>query len=238
MYSLSIVKIMAPPLQVEDKAKIFPLKNEVFLFNFPGEQQLLSILRRGPWLFDGEPFVMVRIHELPLSMMTMDMAHTIGAQFVGIETRTVIATDAPNNDHMVLPRDLDRGTLPPVIQPADSSCVMQLSSVPTSLDVIAAMKAESHGVITAAAKTMTIDEGNVDPKEGVVKRVSSSHRCKSLPPNDGSKLDFEEVARLHKRSRHEKHRSSSSTKRFCSENDLVDAIKENFVNLEMVKAIM
>ncbi|KAK8534622.1 hypothetical protein V6N12_057266 [Hibiscus sabdariffa] len=65
------------------------------------EQQRLSILRRSPWLFDGEPIIAapfdsslslneydftkilywVRIHELPMNMMTMDMASTIGSQF-------------------------------------------------------------------------------------------------------------------------------------------------------------
>ncbi|KAK8579473.1 hypothetical protein V6N13_142681 [Hibiscus sabdariffa] len=44
---------------MEEQVEVFPLKNGVFLFKFPSEQQLLRIIRRGPWLFDEEPFVMV-----------------------------------------------------------------------------------------------------------------------------------------------------------------------------------
>ncbi|KAK8578505.1 hypothetical protein V6N13_100341 [Hibiscus sabdariffa] len=44
---------------MEEHAEVFPLKNGVFLFKFLGEQQLLSIIRHEPLLFDGEPFYMV-----------------------------------------------------------------------------------------------------------------------------------------------------------------------------------
>ncbi|KAK8628096.1 hypothetical protein V6N13_063808 [Hibiscus sabdariffa] len=96
--------------QAEEKAEILPLKHGVFLFKFPGEQQCLSILRLSLWLFDGEPIIMlsfrhslsvneydftkilywVRIHELPMNVITMDMASTIGSHFgklVVVDTR-------------------------------------------------------------------------------------------------------------------------------------------------------
>ncbi|KAK8649387.1 hypothetical protein V6N13_130116 [Hibiscus sabdariffa] len=76
-----IGKLLSPKLATEnvvfqtftniwtkDKAEIFPLKNGVFLFKFPSEQQLLSIFRCGPWLIDDEPFVMVSFdHALSLN---------------------------------------------------------------------------------------------------------------------------------------------------------------------------
>ncbi|KAK8483334.1 hypothetical protein V6N12_000464 [Hibiscus sabdariffa] len=96
--------------EAEEKAEILPLKHGVFLFKFPGEQQCLSILRLSLWLFDGEPIIMlsfrhslsvneydftkilywVRIHELPMNVITMDMASTIGSHFgklVVVDTR-------------------------------------------------------------------------------------------------------------------------------------------------------
>ncbi|KAK8672609.1 hypothetical protein V6N13_110974 [Hibiscus sabdariffa] len=94
----------------EEKAEILPLKHGIFLFKFLGEQQRLSILRRSSWLFDGELIITVsfdpsfslneyeftkilywvRIQELSMNMMTMDMASTIGSRFgklVAVDTR-------------------------------------------------------------------------------------------------------------------------------------------------------
>ncbi|KAK8682835.1 hypothetical protein V6N13_055207 [Hibiscus sabdariffa] len=85
--------------------------------------------------------------------------------------------------------------------------------------------------------TKGLHEGDVALFEGVVRRVSSSHRCKSLPSKDGIKVDVDEAARSNKRSRHGKHRSSSSTKRSRLGNDLVDATKEREMSLEMAEAV-
>ncbi|KAK8534620.1 hypothetical protein V6N13_081058 [Hibiscus sabdariffa] len=64
-----------------------------------------------------------------------------------------------------------------------------------------------------------------------------SHRRKSLPPTEGSKVDADETARSNKRSQYIKHRPSSSTKRYLSGNDLVDATTEKDMGLDMAEAI-
>ncbi|KAK8691214.1 hypothetical protein V6N13_074732 [Hibiscus sabdariffa] len=94
----------------EEQAEVLPLKHGMFLFKFPGEQQRSSILRRSPSLFKGDPLMTipfdpslslndhdfskilywVRIHELPLNMVTVDIAALIGSRFgklIVVDTR-------------------------------------------------------------------------------------------------------------------------------------------------------
>ncbi|KAK8562460.1 hypothetical protein V6N12_010538 [Hibiscus sabdariffa] len=102
-----------------EHAEVCPLKNGVFPFKFLNEANLLSILRRGPWLFDGEPIVLVpfnptktiikhdfskisywiRIHELPLVKMTMEIAqHALDACTDGDKEATY---QSSKGDHLL-----------------------------------------------------------------------------------------------------------------------------------------
>ncbi|KAK8685497.1 hypothetical protein V6N13_041497 [Hibiscus sabdariffa] len=47
-------------LWADEHVEIFPLKSGVFLFKFLTEKDSLNILKGGPWIFDGEPIVLVR----------------------------------------------------------------------------------------------------------------------------------------------------------------------------------
>ncbi|KAL4383080.1 hypothetical protein GQ457_15G000430 [Hibiscus cannabinus] len=88
-------------LWADEHVEIFPLKPGVFLFKFLTEKDSLNILKRGPWIFDGEPIVLVRfvpsmalgdykflkmtwwirVYELALDMMSPDVATKIGLCF-------------------------------------------------------------------------------------------------------------------------------------------------------------
>ncbi|KAL4284634.1 hypothetical protein GQ457_16G010150 [Hibiscus cannabinus] len=72
--------------------------------------------------------------------------------------------------------------------------------------------------------------------DDVIKKGSTSHRRRSLPLSESSKCDNDEAARVYKRSRHGKHRSSSSTKRSRSGTDLDDATKNKELGLAMAEA--
>ncbi|GMI71447.1 hypothetical protein HRI_000814000 [Hibiscus trionum] len=45
---------------VDDRVEKFPLKTRIFLFKFSAESNVNSVLKRGPWIFDKEPLVLVR----------------------------------------------------------------------------------------------------------------------------------------------------------------------------------
>ncbi|KAK8708961.1 hypothetical protein V6N13_059996 [Hibiscus sabdariffa] len=93
-------------LWTDEHVEIFPLKPGVFLFKFLTEKDSLNILKRGPWIFDGEPIVLVRfvpsmalgdykilkmtwwirVYELALDMMSPDVATKIGLCFGQLDT--------------------------------------------------------------------------------------------------------------------------------------------------------
>ncbi|KAL4385959.1 hypothetical protein GQ457_09G018770 [Hibiscus cannabinus] len=88
-------------LWADEHVEIFQLKPVVFLLKFLTEKYSLNILKRGPWIFDGEPIVLVRfvpsmalgdykilkmtwwirVYELALDMMSLDVATKIGLCF-------------------------------------------------------------------------------------------------------------------------------------------------------------
>ncbi|GMI95092.1 hypothetical protein HRI_003178500 [Hibiscus trionum] len=90
-----------PSIMADENMEIMALKPGIFLFKVPTELNLESLLRHGPWLFDGEPIAMtlfrptlsldeyrfdtmtwwIRVYGLPLDKMTMSMASKIGACF-------------------------------------------------------------------------------------------------------------------------------------------------------------
>ncbi|KAK9005840.1 hypothetical protein V6N11_043260 [Hibiscus sabdariffa] len=125
-------------------------------------------------------------------------------------------------EHIVLPIDLDPGSLPKVSQSVGSSCMMQIIGIEHgTIDV---PKARKPGLPLCA-------------RERTVKRVSSSHHRRSLPPTDSRKVDIDEATRSNKRSRHGKHQSSLSTKHSRSGNDLADATEDKDMGLDMAEAV-
>ncbi|KAK8685751.1 hypothetical protein V6N13_124786 [Hibiscus sabdariffa] len=166
---------------VEEKAEIFPLKNGVLLFKFPSEQQRLSILRRSPWLFDGEPIVMVqfdpslslneykftkilywvRIYELPLNMMMMEMASIIGSRFdklITIDTRHSINVNNPllrcvmNGKHANVSTAIEQALNPGIgISPKELD---ELTKIADELGVNSSLF-----VVACVAPTIVVDRG-------------------------------------------------------------------------------
>ncbi|KAK8492807.1 hypothetical protein V6N11_034740 [Hibiscus sabdariffa] len=85
-------------LWADEHVEIFPLKLGVFLFKFLREKDSLNILKRGPWIFDGVPIVLVHfvpsmvlrdceflkmtwwicVYELALNKMSLYVAMKIG----------------------------------------------------------------------------------------------------------------------------------------------------------------
>ncbi|KAK8607626.1 hypothetical protein V6N13_046235 [Hibiscus sabdariffa] len=110
-------------------------------------------------------------------------------------------------------------------------------AAPLNADPVAVPNAESHNVVPVMLSSKVLPEEATNLVEVAVKRAPTSHRRRSLPPTDDSKVESEEAARAHKRSRHGKHRSSSSTKRSRSGNDLLDATKDKDISLEMAEAV-
>ncbi|KAK8649389.1 hypothetical protein V6N13_130118 [Hibiscus sabdariffa] len=107
---------------------------------------------------------------------------------------------------------------------------------PDGPDVVVVMNVDTHNAIAPIPHTIKVfHEGAVDLTEGAVKWVSSLHRHQSLPPTDNSKVDIDEAARSNKRSRHGKHRSSSSTKLSRSSNYLVDTTKDKDKGFDMAE---
>ncbi|GMJ08515.1 hypothetical protein HRI_004520700 [Hibiscus trionum] len=45
-------------IMAEEKVEIMALKPGVFLFKVPSEVHLKNVIKRGSWLFDGEPIAM------------------------------------------------------------------------------------------------------------------------------------------------------------------------------------
>ncbi|GMJ13310.1 hypothetical protein HRI_005000200 [Hibiscus trionum] len=88
-------------VMADENVEIMSLKPGIFLFKVPTETNLESLIKRGPWLYDGEPIAMnifqpalslaeyrfetmawwIRVYDLPLEKMTMTMARKIGACF-------------------------------------------------------------------------------------------------------------------------------------------------------------
>ncbi|KAK8579471.1 hypothetical protein V6N13_142679 [Hibiscus sabdariffa] len=114
----------------------------------------------------------------------------------------------------------------------------KLLTTPKGLNGNATSDAKNLDAIKTVMKTtLLLNFVAADLDHVAPRRVSNSHRRRSLHPNDGNKVENIEVATLsHKRSRHEKHQPSSSTKRSRSETDLVDATKDTPMNLEMAVA--
>ncbi|KAK8978520.1 hypothetical protein V6N11_055509 [Hibiscus sabdariffa] len=119
--------------------------------------------------------------------------------------------------------------------------------------VVAADKGEYNGVHGADIGHISNDSSQATAYAVVrrnVDRSGSSHRRRSLPggvhaiDTDSTAKwdaptplsDSSQSARSHKRSRHDKHRSSSSAKRSRSKNDLVDNVTELVMNLESAEA--
>ncbi|KAK8563669.1 hypothetical protein V6N13_006096 [Hibiscus sabdariffa] len=99
----------------------------------------------------------------------------------------------------------------------------------------AAPRALHVGTVPQASKPVHREPDSLS--EGVVRKIASSHRRKSVTPTEGSNVDVDEVARSNKRSRLGKQRSSSSTKCSRSGNDLVDDTKEKDAGLDMAEAV-
>ncbi|GMJ04706.1 hypothetical protein HRI_004139800 [Hibiscus trionum] len=88
-------------VMADEHVEIMSLKPGIFLFKVPTEANLESLIKRGPWIYDGEPIAMkmfqpslsleeyrfdtmawwIRVYDLPLDKMTMAMARKIGACF-------------------------------------------------------------------------------------------------------------------------------------------------------------
>ncbi|KAK8533054.1 hypothetical protein V6N12_076335 [Hibiscus sabdariffa] len=170
----------------------------------------------------------------------------------GIETGSAGAdvTQIPENE--VLNVDLDPGSFTKVSKFVGSSSILHDQGIdrgtvdtlkdaelaaPLNADPVAVPNAESHNVVPVMLSSKVLPEEATNLVEVAVKRAPTSHRRRSLPPTDDSKVESEEAARAHKRSRHGKHRSSSSTKRSRSGNDLLDATKDKDISLEMAEAV-
>ncbi|KAK8672610.1 hypothetical protein V6N13_110975 [Hibiscus sabdariffa] len=151
----------------------------------------------------------------------------------GIETESACIVVDKIQEHDVLLTDLVPRSLAKVavLDDPDAGGVKLVDPRKVVTPVLVAPKvlhegADLHKVAAPFPQETKQLYGGVDTlSEGVVRKGSSSHRHKSLPPMEGSKVDAEEAAHSNKRSRHEKHHPSSSTKRSLSRNDLVDATK-------------